>query len=107
MPYENFYTHQKVEKNHSPDFVNAYIHYMKKISLILLPAIFGMEFIQAQQTISLYDGNVPNSRPYYNKEKWEPQDNGDTIVHLISQPTLTIFLPQKANGTAVVICPGG
>ena len=67
-----------------------------------------MEFIQAQETISLYDGNVPNSKPYHTKEKWVPQDNGDTVVHFISQPTITIFLPRSnANGTAVVICPGG
>ena len=62
-----------------------------------------------QPTISLYDGQIPNSKPYSTKEFWEPQDNGDTIVHFISEPTLTIFLPdrEKANGTAVIICPGG
>lgn len=81
---------------------------MKKIFIICLLTIFFMEFIQAQQTISLYDGNVPGSKPYRTKEKWEPQDNGDTVVHFTSQPTLTIFLPgENANGTAVVICPGG
>jgi acetyl esterase/lipase len=82
---------------------------MKKLCITCLLTIFFMEFIQAQQTISLYDGNVPDSKPYHTKEIWEPQDNGDTIVHFISQPTLTIFLPGKenANGTAVVICPGG
>lgn len=64
--------------------------------------------MQAQQIIPLYDGEVPNSKPYSTKELWEPQDNGDTIVHFTSQPTLAIFLPeQNANGTAVVICPGG
>ena len=81
---------------------------MKKLFIICLLALFFMELIQAQQTISLYDGNVPNSKPYQTKEKWEPQDNGDTIVHFISQPTLTIFLPNgNTTGTAVVICPGG
>ena len=62
-----------------------------------------------QPTIALYNGHVPNSKPYSTKEFWEPQDNGDTIVHFISEPTLTIFLPdrEKANGTAVIICPGG
>lgn len=65
--------------------------------------------MEAQQTISLYEGNVPNSKPYATKERWEPQDNGDTIVRLISQPTLTIFLPEKekATGASVIICPGG
>lgn len=82
---------------------------MKKISIIGLLSICFMQDLQAQQTIPLYEGNIPNSKPYTTKEWWQPQDNGDTIVHFISQPTLTLFLPDKAkaNGTAVVICPGG
>jgi acetyl esterase/lipase len=81
---------------------------MKKITAIFLFYFFVMQ-LHAQQTIPLYDGKIPNSKPYETKEVWEPQDNGDTIVHFTSQPTLTIFLPDKkiANGTAVVICPGG
>ena len=68
-----------------------------------------MQNMEAQRTISLYEGHIPNSKPYPAKEKWEPQDNGDTIVRLISQPTLTIFLPEKekATGASVIICPGG
>ena len=68
-----------------------------------------MQQTQAQTTIDLYDGAVPNSKPYTTKEWWEPQSNGDTIVHYTSVPTLSVFLPDKkiANGTAVVICPGG
>ena len=81
---------------------------MKRIFITAL-FIFCVMQMYAQQTIPLYDGKIPNSKPYTTKEWWEPQDNGDTIVHFISQPTLTIFLPEKfkANGTAVVICPGG
>ncbi len=81
---------------------------MKKIFITAL-FIFCVMQMYAQQTIPLYEGKIPNSKPYTTKEWWEPQDNGDTIVHFISQPTLTIFLPEKskANGTAVVICPGG
>lgn len=68
-----------------------------------------MQEMYAQQTIPLYDGSIPNSKPYTTKEVWEPQDNGDTIVHFTSKPTLTIFLPDKsiATGAGVVICPGG
>jgi acetyl esterase/lipase len=81
---------------------------MKKIISILFFMGY-MQYMQAQQTIPLYEGDVPNSKPYNTKEWWEPQDNGDTIVHFTSQPTLAVFLPDKsiANGTAVVICPGG
>jgi acetyl esterase/lipase len=82
---------------------------MKKLASVLFVSIIVMHNLHAQTTINLYDGAVPNSRPYGTKEWWEPQNNGDTIVHFTSQPTLTIFLPDKkiANGTAVVICPGG
>lgn len=81
---------------------------MKKIVSALL-FYFFMKPIYAQQTMPLYDGAVPNSKPYTTKELWEPQSDGDTIVHYTSQPTLTVFLPNKsvANGTAIVICPGG
>ena len=60
-----------------------------------------MQNMKAQQIIALYEGNIPNSKPYKTKEKWEPQDNGDTIVRLISQPTLSIFLPEKDKATGV------
>jgi acetyl esterase/lipase len=82
---------------------------MKKIMIACLFIICFMQYVNAQQTIPLYEGKIPNSKPYTTKEFWEPQSNGDTIVHYISQPTLTIFLPEKskATGTAVIICPGG
>lgn len=62
----------------------------------------------AQQTFPLYPHNIPNSKPSANEEKTEVRD-GITIVSKISVPTLTVFTPdrQKANGTAVIIFPGG
>ncbi|MFT4152278.1 hypothetical protein [Parafilimonas sp.] len=83
---------------------------MKRFALIFFISIIAMHALYAQQTITLYDDAVPNSKPYGTKEWWQPVNNGsDTLVHYTSQPTLTIFLPDKkmATGTAVVICPGG
>ena len=62
----------------------------------------------AQTTIPLYSGTIPNSKAAPNEETTEQHD-GITIISKISLPTLSIFLPpkDKANGTAVVICPGG
>ena len=82
---------------------------MKKFALFLFISTIAMHALYAQQTINLYNGAVPNSKPYNTKEWWEPRESGDTIVHFTSQPTLTIFLPDRkiATGTAVVICPGG
>jgi acetyl esterase/lipase len=82
---------------------------MKKLASILFILIIAMHNNYAQTTINLYDSVVPNSKPYTTHEWWEPQSNGDTIVSFTSVPTLTLFLPDKkiANGTAVIICPGG
>ena len=62
----------------------------------------------AQQTIPLYEGEIPNSKPTKMEEKVEFRD-GKVIVSKISQPSLSIYLPRKedASGTAVIICPGG
>lgn len=82
---------------------------MKKSGINFILLICMATTLHAQKTISLYDGKVPNSLPYHTKEVWEPKSNGDTIVHYTSEPTLTIFPANKtkANGTAVIICPGG
>jgi acetyl esterase/lipase len=62
----------------------------------------------SQQEIKLYPGEIPNSKSSADQEKRE-QSEGIVRVSQISRPTLTVFLPskEKANGTAVIICPGG
>lgn len=82
---------------------------MKK--LLLLSAIFQITMITySQEVISLYKDIIPNSKPVKNEEvsEIEPQYH-ILIISKVTQPTLTIFLPpkEKANGTAVVIVPGG
>lgn len=59
----------------------------------------------AQQEIPLYPGVIPNAKDTPDEET----KRDDFIVSKVSRPTLTIFLPAagKANGSAVVICPGG
>ena len=63
----------------------------------------------AQTVIPLYADSVPNSKPASIEEKSATDQSGYTRVYTVSQPTLTVFLPEKekANGAAVVICPGG
>ncbi|GAB3323033.1 hypothetical protein GCM10027299_18920 [Larkinella ripae] len=59
----------------------------------------------AQTEIPLYSGSVPNAKPSEVKEV----KRSDQVVSNVIQPTLTIFPApkEKANGTAVIICPGG
>jgi acetyl esterase/lipase/lysophospholipase L1-like esterase len=62
------------------------------------------------QVIPLYSGKAPGS------EKWDWQEAEmysdiwqTRVVYNVSTPTLTAYLPPPAtaNGTAVIICPGG
>jgi acetyl esterase/lipase len=81
---------------------------MKKI-LFLLLALPAMAKLSAQEIIPLYGKEIPNSKPIVNREKSETGKDGILRISKVSEPTLIVFLPpkEKANGTAVVICPGG
>ena len=82
---------------------------MKKTLSLLIP-IFLIHMVKAQQVVSLYDSAIPNSRPSEDKEKVDSgRRPGYYSLSFVSHPTLAIYLPlkEKANGTAVIICPGG
>ena len=50
-----------------------------------------------------------NGAPGFENRRNEPELAADYWVRNINNPSLTVFLPpkEKANGTAVLICPGG
>ncbi|MEO8111700.1 MAG: alpha/beta hydrolase [Ginsengibacter sp.] len=50
-----------------------------------------------------------NGAPGFEQLKNEPEEAKDYWVKHINNPTITAFFPakEKANGTAVIICPGG
>ena len=79
----------------------------KKIILALFILTTVMKSF-SQQVIPLYKQGIPNSKPTKDEES-SKTENGMLIISNISRPTLTLYLPPKAkaNGTAVVICPGG
>ncbi len=66
---------------------------------------------KAQQELPLYGtDSIPNSRPVPDRERSEQgKQPGHESVSRVSHPTLTVFLPPggKANGTAIIVCPGG
>lgn len=80
---------------------------MKYLFLFLLQ--FSYYMLHAQYSFPLYKDGIPNSIAAPDVESSEIIDNGVLIIHKISRPTLTVYLPpkEKANGTAVIICPGG
>lgn len=65
--------------------------------------------LKAQTTFSLYEKNIPNSIETPDEEKSEISKDSILIISKISRPAITVYLPpaEKANGTAVIICPGG
>ena len=79
--------------------------YKQLLVLFLLISVRGL----AQQEIALYTGKIPNSRTTTTQEQQTYYESVDTVVTFVSQPTLSVFLPapEKANGTAVLVIPGG
>ncbi len=66
--------------------------------------------VEAQQVIRLYPGKAPGSESW----TWSQQENDNNafntrVVYNVVDPTLMVYRPAPAvaNGTAVVICPGG
>jgi acetyl esterase/lipase len=84
---------------------------MKKLFLFIVSSIlFSSAIVAQQKVIPLYDGPAPGSEKWDWKEG-ENENNmfKEKVVFNVTRPTLTAFLPDPAvaNGTAVIICPGG
>lgn len=78
--------------------------------LTVLLAIFCAVTVHAQKVISLYPGKAPGSETWNWQEKESSNNQFNThVVYNVVNPTLTAYLPDPAlaNGTAVVVCPGG
>jgi len=79
-----------------------------KLKLLLITALLLPATLLAAdepQVIHLW----PNGAPGFENRRDEPELAKDYWVRNINNPSITVFLPpeEKANGTAVLICPGG
>ncbi len=78
---------------------------MKKLPFFAA-ILFSISLFAQQTPIALYPNGVPNSKP-------APADYVEKIVNgggsMVTVPTLTPYFPEKgkANGAAIVVCPGG
>jgi predicted peptidase len=83
---------------------------MKKLILNLFLLAIAITAFGQQKVIPLYEGPPPGSESW----TWSEAENDNNmwqtkVVYNVSKPTLTVFEPDqgKANGTAVIIAPGG
>ncbi len=82
---------------------------VNKIHLLICSIMLcGIRFLHAQSD-SLAIPLWKNGAPGFENRKDEPEEAKDYWVKNINNPSITIFFPpaEIANGTAVLICPGG
>ncbi len=86
---------------------------MKNLALLTVGvalALGAMARAAGEKVVSLYDGPAPGSEDWKHTERQIKFGPAMTrVIVNVAQPTLTVFEPPAgtANGTAVVICPGG
>lgn len=84
---------------------------MKYLSGLFMAVILSANGLMAQKVLPLYPGAIPGAKPApsdYQEVTTMREGRGPGITK-VSLPTLTVYQPakDKANGTAVIICPGG
>jgi hypothetical protein len=76
----------------------------------VMPTLVCLQAVAEEKGLRLYEGPAPGSEDWKQTEQESRTNLWQTrVVFNVVNPTLTVFQPEpgKANGTAVVICPGG
>ena len=81
---------------------------MKPFLPLLCLLALGSAFSAEPVVIKLWPTGAPE-KPGFKIEPESSVDKGDGILRTsnVSDPTIAIYRPEKPNGTAVVVCPGG
>lgn len=81
---------------------------VKLLLVILFTSIVTVVTAQ-QKIIPLYNGVAPGSETWNWEEKtfFVKTPLNANVVYNVTRPTVTVFSPDSANGTAVILCPGG
>lgn len=78
---------------------------------LFITTIFLLAMINAnaQQEILLYNGVIPGAKmpPSNYREEAITGEDGILRVSKVTSPEMIAYFPEKPNGTAVIICPGG
>lgn len=86
-------------------------HYPIGITLAVI-SLLSVPVIAQQQVLPLWPGVAPGSETWTQQETQSPDPwtpSNPPVIRNVVRPTITVVLPEKskANGTAVVIAPGG
>ena len=76
-------------------------------TLYLLIALIGMQDLIAQDTIQLYQKEIPNSKKHQVQEIVKINEQGWYDFEKISKPNLVLHKAAQPNGTVMIIVPGG
>jgi dienelactone hydrolase len=83
---------------------------MKKILIVFLCYAGCLSLADAQQVIELYKGQIPGNEGVTGQERISYTQSGEIAsISGVTVPAITVYLPDpnKATGTAVILCPGG
>ncbi len=88
------------------------LHNIKPLCILGMLALLSIPALRAsaeQLVLPIWEGVAPGSEKWTQKEVEYRNPLGEAMVRNVVRPTLTAYLPErtKANGTAVIICPGG
>lgn len=83
---------------------------MKKTFILLSLCTLANASLNAQNVIQLYQGKPKGSENWTWSEQTSSKNMFNSeVVYNVAQPTITAYLPlpQNANGTAIIVAPGG
>lgn len=77
---------------------------------LMVVSIDSLSLAAQEPVVRLYPGKAPGSESWTHTEKESTKNLWNTrVVYNVADPALVVFkpVPAKANGAAVVVCPGG
>lgn len=79
---------------------------MKKSLVFIVCLAIGVSLYAQFPSPDVVFGLWPNGAPTENGLTGDEIDYGDHVSN-VTEPTLSVFLPEKCNGLAILVCPGG
>ena len=108
MILNNFNTLNSLWKIIGPFFqYRGKLLYKFFIAASLIFGVFSTGY--AEEIIPLWEGKAPGSEGWNYQEVRSSFPGGGIVISNVVDPSMTVYLsePAKANGMAVVVCPGG